>query len=1101
MDNVVKPKTLPSLLTANGERMATIGLINLPLVFPTSTKEHTFVVSPNVTWDILLGVDFLVQFNCHLDIRERVLRFGPEPTPPCHTNVVSQEDEICAAISAAVALPPTNLDSILPADAELDKQDRKDLKSLLATFEDVFAWDERSLGRSTLVRHTIDTGSAKPVWQPPRRIPPHFQTEMNDMIQMMLDSGVIRPSHSPWASPVTLVPKKDGKLRFCIDYRRLNSVTTRDSFPLPRIDVTLDALAGARWFSTLDLKSGYWQVEVEPKDRPKTAFILPQGLFEFETMPFGLCNAAATFQRLMQSVLAHIYPGHCLIYLDDVIVFGKSISQHNENLRAVLTALRDAGLRLNPQKCTFLRNKVTFLGHEVSQEGIHASSDKIEAIKKWPIPTTATEVRGFVGLASYYRRFILHFADIARPLHRLTEKGRTFKWTEECQTAFDELKTRLTTAPILMLPNTQLDAPPFILDTDASGFAIGGVLSQCDETGAERPVCFASKTLTKPQRNYCTYRRELLALITFVKQFKPFLIGRHFIIRSDRKALQWLHKIKDAEGQLARWQEQLQQFDFSFQFRPGKKHANADAMSRRPADTGDKLPTEDPHFITALTISEPTRHHWAIAQSTDPDTAIVYDHQLNGRHRPTDSELRGASDSARIIRSNWAHLLMENDLLFFKDDTHSQPRLVVPGSLVLSVLDDLHRELGHVGHVKTEAAVRQRFWWPRLREQVSIFCNTCPTCATFKGPNPRRRAPLQPMATGFPFERVGIDVIGPLPITLTGNRYILVMVDYFTKWAEAVALPRQDAASVTTALLTTWICRFGAPISLYSDCGANFESRLVRDVCDLLQIHKTHTTPAHPEGNGQVERTNRTIINLLKAFAEDHNPHNWDVRLPYAMMAYRCTVHTSTGYAPFFMLTGRHFRLPSDSQLPLPICDNYQPDAYVLELQETLRTTHNLARTHLESAYTRQKAYFDQHVSGAPYAPGDLVLRYRPTPPVGTSSKFFHPWEGPFVVIDFFPPSTYTIRDAQAAGGPVLTVHYDKLKPYRGRLPNATADTLPILPPHLVPQPSDEVEITSSPSQTAPLRTEPPLERGACRGRTDLVVLMCPCYDLPVHFV
>nr|VZI11331.1 unnamed protein product [Spirometra erinaceieuropaei] len=883
------------------------------------------------------------EFNCHLDIRERVLRFGSEPTPLRHANLMPQQDEICAAIAAAVALPPTNLGSILPADAELSEEDRMDLKSLLATFEDVFAWDERSLGRSTLVRHAIDTGSAKPVWQPPRRISPHFQTEVNEMIQMMLDSCLIRLSRSHWASPVTLVPKKDGKLRFCIDYRRLNAVTIRVSFPLPRIDVTLDALAGARWFSTLDLKLGYWQVEVESKDRPKTAFILPQ--------------------------------------------------------------------------------------------------------------------------------------DIARPLHRLTEMGRTFKWTEECQAAFDELKTRLTTAPILMLPNTQLDAPPFILDTDASGFAIGGVLSQCDETGAERPVCFASKTLTKPQRNYCIYRRELLALITFVKQFKPFLIGRHFIIRSDHKALQWLQKIKDAEGQLARWQEVLQQFDFSFHFRPEKKHANADAMSRRPADTGDKLPTEDSHFITALTISEPTRHHWAIAQSTDPDTAIVYDHQLNGRHRPTDSELRGSSDSARIIRSHWAHLLMENDLLFFKDDTHNQPRLVVPGSLVPPILDDLHRELGHVGHVKTEAAVRQRFWWPRLRVQVLIFCNTCPTRATFKGLNPRRQAPLQPMATGFPFERVGIDVIGPLPITLTVNRYILVMVDYFIQWAEAVTLPRQDAASFTTALLTTWVCRFGAPISLHSDCGANFESRVVRDVCDLLQIHKTHTTSAHPEGNGQVERTNRTIINLLKAFAEDHHPHNWDVRLPYAMMAYRCAVHTSTGYAPFFMLTGRHFRLLSDSQLPLPIGDDYQPDAYVLELQETLRTTHNLPRPHLESSYTRQKAYFDQHVSGTPYDPGDLVLRYRPTPPVGTSSKFFHPWEGPFVVLDFFPPSTYTIRDAQSTGGPDLTVHYDKLKPYRGRLPNATADTLPILPPHLVPQPSDEVEITSSPFQAVPLRTEPPLER------------------------
>ncbi|BHF75659.1 hypothetical protein SprV_0501875500 [Sparganum proliferum] len=776
-------------------------------------------------------------------------------------------------------------------------------------------------------------------------------------------------------------------------------------------------------------------------------------------MPFGLCNAPATFQRLMQVVLAHLLPTQCLVYLDDVIVFGRTIAQHNQNLTAVLVALCDAGLRLNPQKCTFLRDKVTYLGHEISEEGIHASPEKINAVKLWPTPTSVTELRSFLGLASYYRKFILHFASIARPLHRLTEKGLKFSWTDECQSAFDDLKAQLISAPILTLPNTDADAPPFILDTDASGFAMGGVLSQADSTGTERPICFASKMLSKLQRNYCTYRRELLALITFARQFRAFLIGKPFIVRTDHKALQWLQNAKDAEGQLARWQETLQQFTFTCQYRAGTKHANADALSRR-TDQSTSDATEEPiDTINVVHISEPTRYHWAVAQGTDPDTAIVYNHQRTGRHRPTDEDLRGSSEAAHSLRNQWSKLFIDNDLLFFKDTVTSTPRVVVPGSLVIPVLTDLHHELGHVGQAKTEQAVRQRFWWPQLREQVITFCNTCPTCATFKAPQQRFRAPLQPMITGFPFQRVGVDIIGPLTYSTSGHQYILVMVDYFTKWAEATPLRRQDALSVTTAFFNDWICRFGAPLSLHSDCGANFESKLVQDVCDQLHIHKTRTTPAHPEGNGQVERTNRTLINLLKAFAEHHRPFNWDTRLPYALMAYRAAVHSSTGCSPFFMVTGRTFRLPIDSHLPNVELEPFTTGSYVLELQELLRITNNLAREHLGSAYQRQKENFDAKIAGTPYQPDDLVLRFRPVPPVGVSAKFFHPWEGPFRILRVISPTTYIIQDAAMPNSPLITTHFDKLKPFRGRLPLASEENLPILPDHLVPEPSNEITI------------------------------------------
>ncbi|BHF85119.1 hypothetical protein SprV_1002827800 [Sparganum proliferum] len=833
-------------------------------------------------------------------------------------------------------------------------------------------------------------------------------------------------------------------------YLRLCPPTSR---PLPPEDAhvrdahpTSAGRAGSRWFSTLDLKSGYWQVEVEPADRQKTAFILPQGLYEFKTMPFGLCNSAATFQRLMQVVLSHLYPRQCLIYLDDVIVFGKTIRQHNDNLRAVLLALREAGLTLNPQKCQFLREKVNYLGHEVSPSGIKVSAEKAGAILTWPTPNSTTEVRSFIGLASYYRRFIRDFAGIARPLHRLTEKGREFRWTDECQAAFDELRTRLSRAPILMLPNTTETAPPFVLDTDASAFAMGGVLSQTDDNGLERVICFASKTLTKPQRNYCTYRRELLAIVTFVKQFRPYLLGKPFVIRSDHKALQWLQNTKDAEGQLARWQEMLQEYHFTCTYCPGKQHGKADALSRRPttpAAHDDDRPISE---INAIYASEPARHHWAIVQSTDPDTAVIYDHLLNRLHRPTDDELRGSSDEAHILLRQWPRLHIDEDILLIKDESTETNRVVVPSSLVQVVLTDLHNELGHVGQAKTEAATRQRFWWPHLREHVATFCNTCTTCAKFKAPRQLPRASLQPMHTSFPFQRLGLDIIGPLPFTTTGHRFILVMVDYFTKWAEAVPLLRQDAVSLTNAIFNNWICRFGVPLSIHSDCGANFDSKLLQKVCDLLDIYKTRTTPAHPEGNGLVERTNRTLNQLLKAFAEDHHPHDCDKRLPCAMMAYRANTHTSTGYPPFFMLTGRQFRLPADSRFPQPAASEYAPDSYVWQLQDLLRSTYTLARNHLGAAAERQKTYFDRQVHGNPYQLGDLVWRFRPVPPLGTAAKFFHPWEGPFVVVDVIHPTTYVLRDASRPDGPTFTTHFDKLKPYRGRLPTATADVTPIIP-------------------------------------------------------
>ena len=465
----------------------------------------------------------------------------------------------------------------LPDDITIEQKEK--FLALMSHYTDIMADSPDKLGRTGVLQHQIDTGSAMPIRQQARRVPLPRRETVRHLLQDMLSRDVISPSKSPWASPIVLVGKKDGSTRFCVDYRKVNEVTHKDAYPLPRVDDSLDTLAGSRWFSTLDLKSGYWQVEVAPEHRQKTAFCTQEGLYEFNVMPFGLCNAPATFQRLMDSVLAGLQWSACLVYIDDIIIMGRSFEEHLQNLQQVFERLKLAGLKLHPGKCQFLQQKVYFLGHIVSTDGIMPDPKKTSKVEEWPIPTKIQEVQQFLGLANYYRRFIQNFAIIAAPLHKLTERNRAFKWTEECNQAFNTLKMCLTSAPILALPEW---SKPFILDTDASDVGIGAVLSQIHQDGSEHVICYASRILTKPERNYCVTRKELLAVVTFLKHFRQYLIGRQFTIRTDHGALTWLRNFKAPEGQMARWLEKLQDYQFTITHRPGRKHNNADALSRLP---------------------------------------------------------------------------------------------------------------------------------------------------------------------------------------------------------------------------------------------------------------------------------------------------------------------------------------------------------------------------------------------------------------------------------------------------------------------------------------------------------------------------------------
>ena len=441
--------------------------------------------------------------------------------------------------------------------------------------------NDDDLGRTSLVSHSIDVGNARPIKLAPRRLPHAKREFVEKEIQHMLKHNLIRESYSPWASPVVLVEKGEGesrKTRLVVDYRKLNDVTRKDSFPMTRAEDVFDSLAGSVYYSSLDLKSAFHQIELEPESRDKSAFCVESGLFEFCVCPYGLTNSPATCLRLIDRVFRGMPRDQLLSFVDDLIVHAKNFEQELLNLREVFVRLRSAGLKLNIKKCKLFQLEATFLGHVVSQAGIHTDPVKLQTIETWPRPRSVHQVRSFVGLATYYRKHILGFSTIAKPLFDLTRKHVRFVWTECHEAAFRELKQRLTTAPVLSLPDPDAE---WIVDTDASDHGIGSILSQ-SVNGSERVVAYFSRVLSKTESRYCTTRKELLSIVKSLSHFHVYLYGRKFVVRTDHASLRWLLNFKDLEGQLARWVERLQMYDFTVVHRPGVNHQNADALSRRP---------------------------------------------------------------------------------------------------------------------------------------------------------------------------------------------------------------------------------------------------------------------------------------------------------------------------------------------------------------------------------------------------------------------------------------------------------------------------------------------------------------------------------------
>lgn len=971
----------------------------------------------------------------------------PYPTPNLHSPPVSDTlAESNERVTTVKEVWRKNCDGLTTEEQNL-------LWQLLLEFKDCFSCSGNDVGHTDLIQHDIDTGDTQPIKMRPRRLPLARQAAADRALLEMQQAGIIEPSTSSWASPVVMVPKKTvDDWRFCADYRPLNRVTKKDPYPLPRIDETLDTVAGSSWFSSLDLRSGYWQVPLSPKAKPKTAFITSGGLWQFKVLPFGLCNAPATFMRLMDRTLEGIPKTECVVYLDDILTHGSSFKTALGALRRVLERLLGAGLKLHPQKCRFMRREVTFLGHKLGDGGVHTIEEKVHAVMDWPTPGSVLDLKSFLGLASYYRRFVKGFSCIAAPLFNLLRKGVPFKWTKECDKAFATLQRALVEAPVLSPPDINLH---FILDTDASSTGAGAVLSQVTPMG-ERVVAYYSRTFTKTETRYCVTRRELLAVVSAIRHFRYYLGGLHFTVRTDHSALQWLTSFKEPEGQLARWIEELQTYDFTVVHRSGAKHGNADALSRRPCHAGGcqycekREAAEEGKLKSVVSCAAvglggqlsdlvPTaveEAEWEREQSQDADISPVLSWMAR-QNRPPWEDIALYSRATKGLWSMFETLRLHGGVLQrgWKEPATGEIRwqVVVPKSLKLRVLQATHGlpGSGHFGVTKTLRRLRQGFYWGQQRRDVEDYCRRCDICTARKGPTNRSHAQLQQFPVGTPMERVGIDILGPFPRTEKGNRYVLTAMDYFTKWPEAYSLPDQEAETIVDALLDGMFSRFGVPDTIHTDQGRNFESRLFAAMCKQLGAHKTRTTPLHPQSDGLVERFNRTLAQQLAMVTAKHQ-RDWDNHLPLVLMAYRSVTQDSTSCSPALLMLGREVRTPAEMVVGRPPDAPVDPPGpeYARKLQDRLDSAHEFARAQLLRAGARQKRNYDVRARGRHFPPGELVWVYSPQRKKGRCPKLDSHWVGPCRVLERVGEVVYRVH--MTPGGRRVILHRDRLAPYQG---------------------------------------------------------------------